>query len=248
MVVFNVVKRSILGIKIESISFSEAIKKIDGFVVSKKPSYVVTVNPEFIMAAQKDREFKNILNKADLAVPDGFGLMLAGDYLNQPFRERITGVDLTWAICKLAEDRGYSVFFLGGKDGVAKIAAQRVKKIHPNLKIAGFYAGKPDDKNTIDRVKKAKPNILFVAFGAPKQEKFIANLINNTGNFVPALSIGVGGTFDYIAGKTPYAPSFLRQIGLEWLYRLWTQPFRLNRIITATIRFPWAVFKAKVLK
>lgn len=245
-------KKNILGVKIDSISFADAIRKIDSLICANKPSQIVTVNPEFVMAAQKDREFRKIINQADIAVPDGFGLMIAGKFLSKPLKERITGVDLTWAICKLAEDRGYSVFFLGGDAGVAKKTAGRIKKIHPRLKIAGFYAGKPNDRATINIIKKAKPNILFVAFGAPKQDKFIYALTHTHyhsrgGNLVfPSLSIGVGGTLDYIAGVTPYAPDWIRKLGLEWLYRLWTQPWRWSRIVTAVIRFPWAILKSKL--
>jgi len=238
-------KRFILGIKIDSLTFTEAVRKIDSLIVAGKPSHVVTVNPEMIMAAQNDEKFRRIINAADLVVPDGKGIMMAGKFLGKPLRERITGVDLTWAICKLAENRGYSVFFLGGKDGVARKTAQRVTKISDRLKISGFYPGRPDDPQTIDIIKKSKPDILLVAFGAPKQEKFIYQLKNRVN--IP-LSMGVGGTFDYIAGVYPYAPLWMRKIGFEWLYRLWTQPNRLNRIITATIRFPLTMLKAKILK
>ena len=253
-------KRNILDVKIDSITFSEAIRKIDKLIVAGKPSQVVTVNPEMVMAAQKDREFRQIINSAELAVPDGAGIIWAGKFLGKPFRERITGVDLTWAICKLAEDRGYSVFFLGGKNGAARKTAQRVRKISDRLKISGFYPGRPGDPQTIDKIKKSKPDILFVAFGAPKQEKFIHNLLHKFSDFglhasrcgrisdLPQLCIGVGGTFDYIAGIVPYPPEWIRKLGFEWLFRLFTQPWRWNRIITAIIRFPWAVIKEKVLK
>jgi N-acetylglucosaminyldiphosphoundecaprenol N-acetyl-beta-D-mannosaminyltransferase len=245
-------KRNILGIKIDSLTFDEAIEKIDSLIVANKPSQVVTVNPEMVMAAQKDEEFRRLINQADLVVPDGFGIMLAAKFLGKPLRERITGVDLTWAIGKLAEDRGYSVFFLGAKAGVAKVTAERFKKLHPRLKIAGSYAGSPDDQNTLAILKRTKPDILLVAFGAPKQEKFIYNLIHNVSNFefrisnFPRLSVGVGGTFDYIAGVYPYPPEWLRKLGLEWLFRLITQPWRWQRIMTATIKFPWAVLRSKL--
>ncbi len=238
-------KRIILGVKIDSLSFDDVLRRIDSLIVKRKSSQIVTVNPEFIMTAQKDTKFRQIINSADLAVPDGFGLMLAGKFLSTPLQERVTGVDLTWAICKLAEDRGYRVFFLGGRPGVAKETASRIKKLHPLLKVAGFYAGNPGDKRTINIIRKTKPDILFVAFGAPKQEKFIYNLIHNVSDF-PRVSVGVGGTFDYISGVHPYAPDWIRKLGLEWLYRLITQPHRFNRILTATIRFPWSILKSKL--
>ena len=246
MIVLDVMKKNILGLKIDSLTFAEALEKVDDLIVAKKPSQVITVNPEMVMAAQKDKEFRRIINQANLIVPDGKGIMLAGKFLGKPLRERITGVDLTWAVCKLAEDRGYGVFFLGGGVGIAKEVSQRIKKLHPHLKIAGFYVGFPGDEKTIELLKQARPDVLLVAFGAPQQEKFI-NGLKNQGINIP-LSIGVGGTFDYIAGKYPYAPDWIRKIGLEWLYRLFTQPWRWRRIITATILFPWAVIKFKILK
>jgi len=238
----------ILGVKIDSITFEQAITKIDKFICDKKPSQIVTVNPEFIMAAQKDKLFKKILNQADLAVADGFGLILASRYLGKPLKERIAGVDLTWAICKLAEDRGYSVFFLGGAEGIAKKTALRIKKIHQRLRIAGTFAGKPRDAKTLEMIKKTKPDILLVAFGAPKQDKFIYDLNRSKDAFHPPLAIGVGGTFDYITGVVPRAPELIRTLGLEWLYRLFKQPFRFRRIFTAIVLFPLAVLKQKIIK
>ena len=240
-------KCNILGVKIDSIKFEKAVKKIDSLIVANKPSQVVTVNPEMVMAAQKDKDFRQIINRAALVVPDGFGLMIAGKFLGTPLQERVTGVDLTWAICKLAEDRGYSVFFLGGKSGITKEAARRIQKIHRGLRIVGYYSGAPEDKSTLDNIARVKPDILFVAFGAPKQEKFISNLKFQISN-LKSVSIGVGGTFDYIAGVYPYAPEWMRKAGLEWLYRLFTQPWRWHRILTATIRFPWAIIKSKILQ
>lgn len=247
-------KNTILGVKIDSLTFNEVLAKAAVLVEMKKPSQIVTVNPEFVLEAQKDPNFKKIINSAEIATPDGFGLMAAGWYLSQRFEQRITGVDLTWALCRLAASRDYSVFFLGGVEGVAKKAAQKVKKIFPELKIAGTHSGSPDELNTYEILEKTKPDILLVAFGAPKQEKFIYGLLNpvsdlgfRISNF-KSLCIGVGGTFDYIAGVVPYAPKWMRKIGLEWLYRLFTQDDREARIFRAVIVFPWKVFWSRFKK
>jgi len=194
------------------------------------------------MAAQKDDELKRIINGADLVTSDGFGLILAARFLGKPLKERLTGVDLTWGLIKLAEERGYSVFLLGGAPGVAKKAAQNIKRVHPNVKFGGISSADPDDKTIIETIGRARPDILFVAYGAPKQEKFISYLLSHIS--IP-LGVGVGGTFDYIAGIHPFAPRWIRKAGFEWLFRLFTQPKRLNRIITATIRFPWGVLRSK---
>lgn len=231
-------KIDILGVKIDSLSFSEAMIIVNSLVHQKKHSQIVTVNPEFVIAAQKDEEFRKIINQADLAVPDGVGLLWAAKRKGTPFRERITGVDLTWAICRLASKKGFKVFLLGAKEGVAGKAARNIKHRYPGIKIVGTYAGSPDDPATLYLVKRSKPDILLVAFGAPKQDKFIYHLKKMTN--IP-LAMGVGGTFDYIAGTASYAPKWMRKIGLEWFWRMITQPSRINRIITATIRFPLAV-------
>ena len=232
----------ILDVKIDELDFRQVMRKITDFCVGKSLRQIVTVNPEFIMAAQKDLEFKKILNSADLSVPDGFGLKIGAAISGQKIGERITGVDLTWEICKLASERGFSVFFLGGKEGVAKKTAERVRDLYDRIKISGFYAGSPDDKKTLDIIKAAKPDILFVAFGAPKQDKFIYQL--KSSNLKPLtlrLAIGVGGTFDYISGSIIRAPKWMRTLGLEWLYRLIRQPKRLGRIFTAVVIFPLLV-------
>jgi len=232
----------ILDVKIDSLNFTEALKQAEVLITQKKPAYIVTLNPEIIMAAQKDADLKRIINHADLVTPDGFGLMLMARFLGQPLKERITGVDLSWGLFKLAEDKGYRVFLLGGAAGVAKKASENIKRVHPRIKFVGISSADPDGKGIIDTIGHAKPDILFVAYGAPKQEKFISSL---TSHISIPLSIGVGGTFDYIAEVHHYAPRWMRKLGLEWLYRLFTQPKRFNRIITATIRFPWSVLRSR---
>lgn len=235
----------ILGVKIDKVNFSEVLAKIQAFLLVDELHQIVTVNPEFIMEAQRDKEFKNILNKADLSVPDGFGLQCAAWFLGKKISERVTGVDLTWEICKIASEKGYRVFFLGAAEGVAEKAAFRVKIVYPNLEVAGTYAGTPNEEGIVQKINETKPDILLVAYGAPKQEKFIAN---NKEQLKVKIAVGIGGTFDYIAGVVPYAPEWTRKAGLEWLYRLFTQPKRLKRILTATIVFPWQVFISKFKK
>ncbi len=225
----------VLGIKINSLKFKEAVAQIDGFVNSGSKHQIVTVNPEFIVTAQKDRGFKKILNQASLSVPDGAGLEYAARAQGEKFTERITGVDLTWALAKLSEDKGYGIYLLGGDPGVAIQVENRMKLIHPRVNIVGAYPGSPAEPGLIDRINKKNPDILIVAFGAPKQEKFIAKNINKLNCKV---AIGVGGSFDYISGIVDRAPLWIRKIGMEWLYRLIKQPSRIIRIYRAVIKFP----------
>ena len=237
----------ILGVKIDEFSFSEVMEKITSFLGGDKLCQIATVNPEFIMTAQKDAVFKDILNSANLNVPDGFGLQCAAFYKRKKIGQRLTGVDLTWEIAKLAQEKGYSIYLLGGKPGVAEMTANRLRYLYRNLKIAGAYAGAPDEEGIVDKIIASKADILLVAFGAPKQEKFIHDLKNCVSNLgfrasdLPKVAMGVGGTFDYISEIVPRAPKWMRSLGLEWLYRLIQQPPRFRRIYTAVIKFPLAV-------
>jgi len=225
----------ILDIKIDNLNLGAAMTKIEHFLAGKKLCQIVTVNPEFIVFAQKDLEFKKILNQADLSIPDGFGLQIAASILRQKIGERLTGVDLTWEIAKLAAERGSRIFLLGGKPGIARKTAQRLKFIYPKLRIVGTYAGSPTERGLVEKINASKAEILLVAFGAPKQDKFI---FKSRRQLKVKIAMGVGGTFDYIAGNVPRAPKWLRSLGLEWLYRLFIQPRRLGRIFRAVIVFP----------
>jgi N-acetylglucosaminyldiphosphoundecaprenol N-acetyl-beta-D-mannosaminyltransferase len=162
-------------------------------------------------------------------------------------KERVTGVDLFWALCKLSEDRGYRIFMLGGDPGVAKIAAQRVRLIHSKARIIYTYEGSPRETKKIRQlINHTHPNILFVAWGAPKQDIWIAENLKKFHS--PLVAIGVGGTFDFIAGVRARAPKWMQRLGLEWLYRLFQEPKRFGRIWTAVVRFPMAVFFSKFKK
>ena len=231
----------ILGVKISKVTYESAIKMVEGFLVDGKKHYIVTPNPEFINLAQTDQEFCQILNQADLAIPDGVGLCVG---------TRVTGTDLMIKLCELAAEKGYSVFLLGGRNGVAKEAAKRLKERFANLNIVGTYEGDPEEVLAPrPNVPLADPSVaidfLFVAYGAPKQEKWIAK---NLPKIPVRVAMGVGGAFDFIAGKKRRAPLALRRLGLEWLWRLIQEPRRLPRILKATIRFPLLVFLHKLKK
>lgn len=266
----------ILDIKIDVISKQEALDKIKNLLKSdelRKSSnsagrQLVTTNPEFILAAQKDNEFKNIINNSWLSVADGYGIMLAAKYLNEIGNSKnqignfltgikiaywgfvrskkldvitdvITGTDLVPEICKQStiNNQQFKIFLLGGYDDTPKLAAERLKKQFNNLTIYHSIFEAPD---IINKINSAKPNILFVALNHPRAQKWI----NKNLEKMPSvkLAIGVGGAFDYISGKIKRAPKFWRSCGLEWLYRLFTQPKRLGRIWRATVIFPWTVF------
>lgn len=199
-------KKYVLGVKIDDITMEEALKTVEGWLKREDKHYIVTTNPEFIVTAQKDRNFKKILNNADLSIPDGKGLKITGD-----IECSIPGVDFMEALVKMATVGGFTVGFLGGGPGVAELCAERLKKKYPKLKV-GF----------------GKTDILFVAFGHPKQEKWI---YQNLPKIPVKLAMGVGGAFDYLSGKVPRAPIWIRNLRLEWLFRLILQPWRIKRQI-----------------
>jgi len=219
-------KVSILGVKIDRVTKKQTIEKIANFVKSQKPHQIVTINPEFVMTAQKDKEFKEVINRADLAIADGVGIIWASRLVQHSLSERIAGVDLVDEIAKLASQNNWSIYFLGAKEGIAQKAAENLKKKYKNLKIVGFESGSPHDLTIIEKIKKTKPDILLVAFGAPKQDKWIYKFKESLN--VPVM-MGVGGSFDFIAKKVPRAPKWLQNIGLEWFHRLINEPWRLKR-------------------
>jgi N-acetylglucosaminyldiphosphoundecaprenol N-acetyl-beta-D-mannosaminyltransferase len=244
------VKINILSVLIDNLPKKEVLAKIEQFLVDGQQHFIVTPNPEMVVAAQKDKKFLEIINRADLAVPDGVGLIFASRYLKRPLPQRITGVDLMTDICRLAEQKNCSVFLLGAKFSETEKrgltnpeeTAAALRKKFPQLKISSdVLAPEESSERLIKKINLEKPEILFVALGAGRQEKLIAeNLIKMSS---VKIAMGVGGAFDFIAGKIKRAPRWMRETGLEWLWRLFAQPWRWRRIFTATIKFSWEIIK-----
>lgn len=234
-------KTKVLGVGINDVSLSEAVSIVKTWLSESKGNKkytIVTPNPEFLLAAQSDSEFKESLNKADLAIPDGFGLKLLAGVKNVT-----PGTDLMEELCKLASNEGYSIGLIGGKDGIAKKTAECLKAKYSNLEVTFAQSG-PELKTTSDYSLNTTyhiPNtdLLFVAFGQVKQERWIkANM-----NELPVkIFMGVGGAFDYLSGTVPRAPKILRALGLEWLFRLIVQPWRIKRQIKL-LRYVWLILK-----
>ena len=232
----------ILDVAIHDVTEDEAVAWVDRFIQAGRPCQVITANPEFVMAAQKDVEFRAAINAADLVVPDGVGLILAGRLLRHPFRGRVPGVELTRRLAALCAARGYRLFLLGAAPGVAGDAALRLQQECPGLAVAGTYAGSPAPEEAADvvaRVRAAAPQLLLVAYGAPQQDLWLHRNLPHLGAMV---GIGVGGTFDYISGRVPRAPAWMRRLGLEWLHRLVRQPRRWRRMLALPV-FGWQVLR-----
>jgi len=235
----------ILGVKVDNVTGSEAMDRIGEFIRDGRPHQVVTVNPEFVVMAQRDRDFRQILNGSELALPDGVGLLWASRVLGRPLRERVAGSDLVEDLARLAAEGGYGLYLLGAGPGVAQDAAGALMTRYPSLRIAGAYAGSPrdeEDGETVSRVRAASPDILLVAYGAPAQDRWIRRNLRLLG--VP-VCIGVGGALDFTSGRVKRAPIWVRRLGLEWLFRLAIQPWRWRRMLRLP-RFAFLVLRSRV--
>ena len=225
----------ILGVGVHDCDQEEAVRAIEGFLREEPPRLrqVATVNPEFVMEARRNPAFREVLNQADLATPDGVGIVLAARLLGAPLRGRVTGVALVDRLAELSARQGYKLYFLGAGPGVADEAAAEMARRHPGVQIAGTFAGSPRDSDwpgILERIQAAQPDVLLVAYGAPRQDLWIRRHREALPSSI-RLAMGVGGVFDYISGRVPLAPAAWRRLGLEWLYRLMKQPWRWRRII-----------------
>ncbi len=223
--------------RIENASFDEVLE----YVIKKaqkneNKTFIVTVNPEIVMLARDDNSYEKVLNSADLAVCDGVGIVIAGKIFGKKFRGRVHGVDLVTGIAENVADKPITVGFLGGRENVAQLTSDCLKKKYPSLKVSFVSENPPEDLSEINA------DIIFVAFGSPKQEKWIYEHMNDIDSKV---FVGVGGAFDFISGKVMRAPVFIRRIGLEWMFRLLIQPWRIKRQF-ALVRFMLVVVKEKL--
>ena len=230
----------VLGVPIDVLTEAQAIERIEWLLQSGEQHQVATPNPEIILAARSDAEFLRILRGCSLNIPDGAGIVWALRRSGFPVRERVTGTDMLQSLCRLAQ--GVNVFLLGARPGVAARAAEVLKAANPALAIAGTLAGSPsedDEQHIVHCINESGAQLLFVAFGAPAQEQWIArNLSKMPGVRV---AMGVGGAFDFVAGVRRRAPRWMRSMGLEWLFRLLHEPRRIGRIWNAVVVFPVTV-------
>jgi len=240
---------NILGVEVSDVSRSEALARVKNFLEDSNQHYIVTPNPEIVLGAAKDHNLRRILNHADLALPDGFGLKIGARILGQKLRHRVTGADFMQSVIALAESEQWPVFLLGGKDEkIPEQAAWHLRYRCKQLKIVGHASGgvvefrharwQTSDQKLIDRINQSRAKILFVGFGCPKQEKWIFQNLDKLPNV--KLAMTVGGTLDFLAGERKRARYVIRRLGLEWLWRLIIEPTRAKRIWNATAMFLWS--------
>ena len=220
-----------LNIEIDNLSMDESIDYIDKLIKRKKNSYVVTPNVDHIVKLENDSEFLEVYNNADLVLTDGMPLVWISKFLKTPIKEKVSGSDLFPKVCKLADEKGYSIFLLGAAEGIAIKAAENLKNKYKNLNIVGtfspsygFEKSKSEIEEIIKKVNEAKPDILAVELGAPKQEKFIYKYKNKLN--VP-ISLAIGASIDFEAGNIERAPKWMQKSGLEWFYRFLKEPKRM---------------------
>lgn len=240
-------KISILGILVDSLTMEEAVSRCDIFIHQGGSHLIATANAEMIMMAQQDKELASILANADLVVPDGAGVVWAARQQGYSMPERVAGFDLTQRLLLLSEEKGYKIFMFGGAPGIADHARITAQKLYPKLKVVGVrdgYFSGTEESDIIDEIHNAQPDILLVALGVPKQEKWI---MRHKEMLSIPLSIGVGGTFDVMAGTVTRAPLWMQRANLEWFYRLVSQPNRALRML-ALPRFALQVLRAKSIR
>ncbi len=256
-------KQNILEVGITNATQREVLKYIENSLQkSSEKIFIVTPNPEILVYATRHESFRKILNSAQISLADGIGVLIAGKILGRSFPERITGTDLLEKLCSKSQDWVVTVGFLGGRPGVAEKTAECLKKKYPKLNVA--FAGEewprgpvslhPRPTSSLDSLtagaRRGTPalatpahvDILFVAYGFPKQEEWIAQ---NLEKIPVKVAMGVGGAFDFISGNIARAPQFVRSLGLEWLFRLMRQPWRIKRQL-ALVTFISLVFQEMI--
>ncbi len=222
----------ILGVPVHIVTRAETLEWVREAMAEPWLHQVATVNPEFVMAAQDDGAFRAVLRQADLCLADGIGVVYAARRQGLALPERIPGSELVYDLAALAAAEGWPIFLLGAAPGVAEEAAAVFVSRSPDLYIAGTYAGSPDpaeNEAIVERINASGARLLYVAYGAPRQDKWIER--NRATLTTVRVAIGVGGSLDFVTGRSVRAPKWVQDIGLEWLYRLTKEPWRWRRML-----------------
>lgn len=234
----------ILEVNIDRLDMQGAVERVKNLLKKDDPSLIVTPNSEMLAAAAEDAELARILNSADLAVPDGAGVILASKIMGQKLPERVAGYDLITELFAQLENEDCSFYFLGSKPGIVDKSVTELKKRHPNLNIAGYHHGYLDkdlQQKVTAEINEKEIDLLLVGMGVPLQERFLEK--NLAGLNVKA-AVTVGGSFDVIAGEVERAPIWMQKAGLEWFYRLVQEPSRFGRMLLLP-KFIYLVIKSK---
>jgi N-acetylglucosaminyldiphosphoundecaprenol N-acetyl-beta-D-mannosaminyltransferase len=222
----------ILGIPVHPVTMEEALALVESFLGEPRVHQIATVNPEFVMTASTDPAFRHALRAADLCLPDGVGLLYAARRYGRNFPERVPGSEFVFRVAEQAAGHGWPLYLLGAAPGVAEEASTILCRRYPGLAIAGVYAGSPADNENeeiVHRINDSGAQVLLVAYGAPKQDKWIDR--NRDTLTTVRVAIGVGGSLDFVTGRAVRAPRWAQDRGLEWLHRLYREPWRWRRML-----------------
>ncbi len=236
-------KVKLLNAPIDCLSMDQCIDRVAEIIRAGGARRVITLNPEILYrAVQFDHSLLELIKRADLVTADGEGIVWAGQMAGTPFSERVTGIDLMLRLVERAADEGWKIYLLGAAPGVAEEAAEKLTRRFPKLQVVGTRHGyfRPDEEvNIVQSIRQKAPQLLFVALGAPAQEKWIDRNIEGIGHVV---AIGVGGSFDVISGRVDRAPLWMRKFKIEWLGRLISEPSRWRRMLVLP-KFAWLVIR-----
>lgn len=231
----------ILGVPFDPVGLKEAADRVCSLVRTGGSHLVVTANPELVVAAQSDPELARAVRAASLVVADGIGVVWASRRFRRPLPERVPGIELMELLCARAAEEGWRVFLLGSRAGVAEQAAEALQRRWPTLQVAGTHHGYfSEDDAVVEQVARSGAELLFCGLGSSRQELWLHRHLHRLG---VRLAMGVGGSLDVLAGRTPRAPGWVRRLHLEWLYRLAREPWRWRRQL-ALPRFAWMVLRS----
>jgi N-acetylglucosaminyldiphosphoundecaprenol N-acetyl-beta-D-mannosaminyltransferase len=246
MVILGVVTHivTLFGVPIHALTQQQVLQRMHEYIDSSVMNIIATPNNEILLKALHSPAFTAVLQATTLNIPDSTGVLLAAKYLGHTIPERVTGIDTMTQFCTEL-DADTPVFLLGAAEGIAHKAAHALQLRNQDLIIAGTYCGSPalqEQEYICTRITQSGAKVLFVAFGAPYQEEWLLRNVQRLPNV--RIGMGVGGSFDFLAGTVKRAPILLRRCGLEWAWRLFIQPKRLPRIWNATVVFAWRVVRS----
>lgn len=231
-------KVELFGLQVDNLSMEETLARIDGFIASRRVHHHVVINVDKIVKAHRDPQLREIINACDLVNVDGQPVLWAARMLGKPLKERVAGIDLMQQLIKHAAAKGHRLYFLGAKEDVASKVVETVRAYHPKAIVAGWrngYWNESEETDVAEAIAAARPDILFVAISSPKKEVFLARW--KTKIQAPFV-MGVGGSFDVVAGMVKRAPVWMQRCGLEWLFRLLQEPRRMwRRYLVEDMRF-----------
>ncbi len=234
----------LMGCQIDNLTMEETLQTVEGFIQSGRPHQHVVVNVDKVVKANRDHELRRIINECALVNVDGMPVVWASRLLGKPLKERVTGVDLFEALMQRSAEKGWRIYFLGATEEVVSTVTLIYENKYPGLSIVGYRNGywtKEQEPRVVEQIKAAQADLLFVAISSPKKEQFLSN--HQAEMRIP-FAMGVGGTFDVMAGKVNRAPLWMQKSGFEWFFRFLQEPRRMfKRYFIDDMAFFWLLLK-----